>query len=96
MNHSLNSLFREWHDIKQNICALETQSDEIRNAIHLIMNDNYTNRLDTNEFKCTRSVYTRQTLHKQDVPPEIFNRYAREKPVVSVRLHKKCQPQRNE
>lgn len=81
---SVEQKIEELIRIRERIKSLRIREQRLIREIHTHMTQDQTNRIDTGEVLCQRSVVNRTVMTKANVPPEIWDEYA--VPIEYVRL----------
>lgn len=72
----LDTILQKWDNAKKEKALYEKQCDEYKGAVERYMKKKDTNIINGKQFTVSRRSISRQQLSKQNVPPEIWERYA--------------------
>jgi len=70
-------LIGQLDNVREQRRILDQQEAYIKKKVNLFMNENNTNQVATPTYLCTRSIRPRTSVHKEDIPPEIWDQYLR-------------------
>ncbi len=73
---SIEHKLREWEAIKQKLNHYHRQEALIKDEIHAMMNDMDSNIIEGDTLMCHRSIVNTRRISSNDVPPDIWERYA--------------------
>ena len=73
----LEKLLSEWSKIKQQLSQLETREKKIKQLVEDIMQDDKTNKLDSENYTVTKRIQKRSQVSQKDVPSDIWSKYAK-------------------
>ena len=62
--------------IKEELSLLEKRAEKYKERIEKFMNQNNLNKIDNDKSFVTRTLTSRSTLSKQNVPKDIFEKYS--------------------
>ena len=85
----INSLLEKWEECKSQKTLLEKKCEKYRKSISQHMDKKELNQLVSKNYIVTRRTNTRQQLSKQNVPSDIWDRYATRFSYESIHLKKK-------
>lgn len=70
-------LLKHWLEAKNEIIKLEKKIEKYKSVANRVMNQQNTNVLTDNKIKIKRKEISRTTISKQDVPKDMWVKYAR-------------------
>jgi hypothetical protein len=73
----VNILLEKWYETKEQISSLEKKLDKYKKYAEKIMDNNDLDSLSSSTFSLTKREMSRNILSKDDVPPEVWNKYSR-------------------
>lgn len=73
----ISILMSKWDETRKQIAELETKLEKYKKVATKLMDKNGTNELKDNNFSLSRKNITRETLTKNDLPIDIWNRYSK-------------------
>lgn len=73
----IKKLLEHWFEAKNEIIKLEKKIEKYKCVANRVMNQQNTNILTDNNIKLKRKEISRTTISKQDVPKDMWNKYAR-------------------
>ncbi len=74
----INDLLENWHDTKKEIAELEKKCDKYKRLAERIMIAQGSSKLESSLFSLSKRNMNRQQLTRQNVPKDIWDRYATE------------------
>jgi hypothetical protein len=80
MNDDINidELLQKWYETKAEIALLEKKCEKYKRCSEKIMDNMNKSLLSTSKFILKKVDMTRNTISKNDVPIEIWNKYSKE------------------
>ena len=82
----LNIILNKWDKAKRHKLLYEKECEQYRGAVERYMNKKEKNIIHGNKYIVSRVSNTRQHLSKQNVPPEIWDRYSTRSSYMLYRL----------
>jgi hypothetical protein len=86
---NIDTLLEKWDSAKKEKSMLEKDCERYKDAIERYMNKKDKDIISGENFIVSRRTNTRQQLSKQNVPPEIWERYCTRYTYKSYHLKKK-------
>tara|TARA_Y100000389_G_scaffold121621_1_gene119037 strand:- start:655 stop:918 length:264 start_codon:yes stop_codon:yes gene_type:complete len=86
---NIDTLLEKWDSAKKEKSVLEKDCERYKDAIERYMNKKDKDIISGENFIVSRRTNTRQQLSKQNVPPEIWERYCTRYTYKSYHLKKK-------
>ena len=74
----IDELLQKWYETKAEIATLEKKCEKYKRCSEKIMENMNKNLLSTSKFILKKVDMTRNTISKNDVPVEIWNKYSKE------------------
>jgi hypothetical protein len=75
--NDIDTLLDKWYDTKEQIGILEKKLEKYKKYAERIMDNEDKDELSNFNYKLTRRNMSRTTLSKEDMPKDIWNKYAR-------------------
>ena len=73
----VEQLLENWAEAKSEMAILEKKIEKYKLLANKIMNSNATDQISSSYFKLNRREQSRNTITKQDLPVDIWDRYSR-------------------
>ena len=73
----VDTLLEKWHDTKEQISILEKRLENYKKYAERIMDNEDKDEINNSNYSLTRRNMSRTTLSKDDLPKDIWNKYAR-------------------
>ena len=73
----IDILLEKWFEAKQELSTLEKKIDKYKKYADRLMNDNKVDFISNHYYTLTKKDMSRNSLLKDDVPPEIWNKFCR-------------------
>jgi hypothetical protein len=73
----IDTLLDKWHDTKEQIALLEKKLEKYKKYAERVMDSEDKDELINHKYTLIRRNMSRMTLSKDDVPKDIWNKYAR-------------------
>jgi hypothetical protein len=73
----IDTLLEKWHDTKEQISILEKKLEKYKKYAERIMDNEDKDEINNSNYSLTRRNMSRTTLSKDDIPKDIWNKYAR-------------------
>jgi len=73
----VDTLLEKWHDTKEQISILEKRLEKYKKYAERIMDNEDKDEINNSNYSLTRRNMSRTTLSKDDLPKDIWNKYAR-------------------
>ena len=89
MNVDMDQLLEKWADVRTRIAVLEKQMDNYKKVAKQYMVRNNIKKYENEFFRLSLSVHERTSVHKKDVPKEIWEQYVKSKDVEYMTLTEK-------
>jgi len=89
MNVDMDRLMEKWADVRTRIAVLEKQMENYKKVAKQNMIRNNLKKYENEFFKLSLSTHNRTSVHKKDVPKEIWDQYAKSKDVEYITLTEK-------
>lgn len=89
MNVDMDQLLEKWADARNTAAALEKKMDNYKKIAKQYMLRNNIKKYENEFFKLSLSTHNRTSVHKKDVPKEIWDQYAKSKDVEYITLTEK-------
>ena len=89
MNIDMDQLLEKWADTRNMIVALEKKMDNYKKIAKQYLLRNNIKKYENEFFRLSLSVHERTSVHKKDVPKEIWEQYAKSKDVEYMTLTEK-------
>lgn len=77
-NDDIDNLLNRWYDAKQQISELEKKIEKYKTFAEKFMDSKQIDSISNDKFTLQRKEMNRTSLGKKDLPPEIWDRYAKE------------------
>lgn len=77
VDEKLDKLLNEWSKIKHQTSQLEQREKKIKELVAEIMNENKSDTIYSENYKVTRRIQNKTHVSQQDVPQEIWEKYAK-------------------
>ena len=77
-NSEVDSLLNKWYETKQQISELEKKLEKYKLFAEKIMDSKQIDVISNSQYTLQRKEMNRTSLGKKDLPPEIWDRYAKE------------------
>lgn len=74
----IDTLLEKWHDTKEQISLLEKRLEKYKKYAERIMDNEDKDEITNLKFSLTRRNMSRTTLSKDDIPKDIWSKYARD------------------
>lgn len=71
----LDTLFKEWYNLKKDKKKLEDREDDIKTLINKIMKKENTNKLEGDNFSVSKKYQTKKYITQKTVPSDIWEKY---------------------
>ena len=75
--NDISNLLQKWFETKKEIASLEKKCDKYKKYIDAILEENNTDSLSSNELILKRKIIIKNTLSKNDVPKDIWDKYSK-------------------
>ena len=75
--NDIDTLLEKYNDTKEQISILEKKLEKYKKYAERIMDDEDKDEISNFNFSLTRRNMSRTTLSKNDIPKDIWNKYAR-------------------
>ena len=85
----INNLLEHWMDVKIQLSDLELSLTKYKKLAEKIMIKNNTTTLRSDKYVLQQRNISKKTLAKDDVPKEIWNKYAKTNTYIAYYLYKK-------
>lgn len=85
----INNLLEHWMDVKNQLSDLELSLSKYKKLASKIMSKNDTTTLYSDNYVLQQRNISKKTLSKDDVPKEIWNKYAKTTTYTAYYLSKK-------
>jgi hypothetical protein len=86
---NIDTILSKWEKAKQQKLKYEKECELYKDAVQRYMDKKSKNTVDGEYYTVTRRSNTRQQLSKQNVPPEIWNKYATRITYMSYHFNEK-------
>ena len=73
----VDTILEKWHDTKEQISSLEKRLEKYKKYAERIMDNEDKDEINNSNYSLTRRNMSRTTLSKDDLPKDIWNKYAR-------------------
>jgi hypothetical protein len=73
----IEELLKNWSDAKKQIAMLEKKIDKYKIYAENIFKDNGQDELKVGKYSLKKKLIEKKTLSKDNVPPEVYKKYAR-------------------
>jgi hypothetical protein len=77
-NKDINDLLENWHDTKKEIAKLEKKCDKYKELAEKIMTSQGGSKLESSSFSLSKRNMNRRQITRQNIPKDIWDRYATE------------------
>lgn len=84
----LDTLFKEWYNLKKNLSKLQEREEDIKKMVNKIMKIEKTSKLEGDDFKVEKRYQKRKLISRKDLPEDIFDKYCKEKEIEILYLKK--------
>lgn len=75
--NDISNLLQKWNDTKKEIASLEKKCEKYKKYVDAILENNDSDSLSSNNFILKKKIITKNTLSKNDVPKDIWNKYSK-------------------
>ena len=86
---NIDTILDKWYYAKKQKDKYEKECETYKGAVQRYMDRKNTNKINGNHFTVSRRSNTRQQLSKQNVPPEVWEKYTNRITYNSYYLNKK-------
>jgi hypothetical protein len=87
--NDIDNIIEQWNQTKQEIKRLHDNEEKYKLVINRIMDIYGADSINGKNLKISRYNISRKFLSKNNVPPEIYEKYAIQRDIICFRINKK-------